>query len=102
MGSIDISIFKIKINKVFQQNIDDDEKILEYTENNIFQQIANVLEIHEDIINSFEGHANLLETFLEQPDVIKHKNPLEYFIIFIQSSYFKEQINAYLKYTDIC
>jgi hypothetical protein len=72
---------EIKINKVFQQNIDDDEKILEYTENNIFQQIANVLEIHEDIINSFEGHANLLETFLEQPDVIKHKNPLEYFII---------------------
>ena len=75
---------EMKISKVFQQNAekdDKDEKILEYTENNIFQQIGNILEMHESIINAIEAHIDLLENFLEQPDIIKQKNPLEHYVI---------------------
>ena len=69
-----------KINKVFQQNNDNNENMLEFAENNIFQQVENLLEIHENIFNAIEDHISLLGTFLEKPDLIKQKNPLEFFI----------------------
>ena len=71
---------EIKINKVFQQNKGSGENILEYTDNNIFIQIGNLLEIHENIFEALEDHVSLLGIFLEKPDLIQQKNPLEYFI----------------------
>ena len=71
---------ELKINKVFQQNTEGEENILEYTENNIFQQLENLLEIHENIFDALEDHATLLSIFLEKPDLIQQKNPLEFFI----------------------
>ena len=71
---------EIKINKVFQQNNETGENMLENSENNITQQIENLLEIHENIFNALEDHASLLEIFLEKIDLIQQKNPLEYFI----------------------
>ena len=71
---------EIKINKVFQQNTRSGENILEYTDNNIFIQIGNLLEIHENIFEALEDHVSLLGIFLEKPDLIQQKNPLEYFI----------------------
>lgn len=71
---------EIKINKVFQQNTGSGENILEYTDNNIFIQIGNLLEIHENIFEALEDHVSLLGIFLEKPDLIQQKNPLEYFI----------------------
>ena len=71
---------EIKTNKVFQQNTGSGENILEYTDNNIFIQIGNLLEIHENIFEALEDHVSLLGIFLEKPDLIQQKNPLEYFI----------------------
>ena len=71
---------EIKINKVFRHNVKSGENMLEYTENNIFQQIENILEIHENIFDALEEHISLLGIFLEKPDLIHQKNPLEYFV----------------------
>ena len=71
---------EMKITKVFQQNTEGGENVLEYTENNIFQRTENLLEIHENIFDALEDHVSLLGIFLEKPDLIKQKNPLEYFI----------------------
>ena len=71
---------ELKINRVFQHNVEGEENILEYTENNIFQQIENLLEIHENIFDALEDHISLLGIFLETPDLIRQKNPLEFFI----------------------
>ena len=61
---------EIKINKVFQQNNETGENMLENSENNITQQIENLLEIHENIFNALEDHASLLEIFLEKIDLV--------------------------------
>ena len=71
---------ELKINKVFQQNIEGGENVIEYTENNIFQQVENLLEIHENIFDALEDHVSLLDIFLEKPEIIQQKNPLEFFI----------------------
>ena len=71
---------ELKIKQVFQQNTEGGENALEYTENNIFQQIENLLEIHENIFYALEDHVSLLDIFLEKPDLIQQKNPLEFFI----------------------
>ena len=88
---------EMKINKVFQQNEENGENMLEYAENNIFQQIENVLEIHENIFDALEDHISLLEIFLEKPDLIQQKNPLEFFInnytSNILNSWFLNKIN---------
>ena len=69
---------EIKISKVFP--IENKENILNYTNNNIFKQIDNLLEIHDNIFSTLEDSINILYTFLEQSDLIKQKNPLESFI----------------------
>ena len=88
---------EMKINKVFQQNEESGENMLEYAENNIFQQIENVLEIHENIFDALEDHISLLRIFLEKPDLIQQKNPLEFFInnftSDILNSWFLNKIN---------
>ena len=70
----------LKISKVFEKNIENDENILEFADNNIFKQFDNILEIHENIINAIEDHIGLLRIFLGTPDLIQQKNPLESFI----------------------
>lgn len=70
---------ELKISKVFQKNIENDENILEFADNNIFKQFDNILEIHENIFDAIEDHIKLLSLFL-QTDLIQRKNPLEHFI----------------------
>ena len=92
---------EMRINKVFQQSVDNNnnnnENMLELAENNIFQQVENLIEIHENIFNALEDHVSLLETFLEKPNLIKQKNPLEFFINSysdsILNSWFMNKIN---------
>ena len=95
--SVYIKTNEMKINKVFQQNTESGENMLEYTENNIFQQIENVLEIHENIFDALEDHISLLDIFLDKTDLIQQKNPLEYFINTytnnILNSWFLNKIN---------
>jgi len=88
---------EMKINKVFQQNNESGENMLENIENNIIQQIENLLEIHENIFNALEDHSSILKIFLEKIDLIQQKNPLEYFIHTYSSnilnSWFLNKIN---------
>ena len=39
-----------------------------------------MLEIHENIFDALEDHVSLLDIFLEKPEIIQQKNPLEFFI----------------------
>ena len=71
---------ELKISKVFQKDIENDDNILEFADNNIFKQFDNILEIHENIFNAIEDHVGLLRVFLGQVDLIQQKNPLQYFI----------------------
>ena len=71
---------ELKISRVLQKDIENDENILEFADNNIFKQIDNILEIHENIFNAIEDHVGLLRVFLRQTDLIQQKNPLEIFI----------------------
>ena len=71
---------EMKLTKVFQQNTEGGENMLEFTENNIFQQVENLIEIHENIFDALEDHISLLGIFLEKPELIQQKNPLEFFI----------------------
>ena len=88
---------EMKLSKVFQQNKGDDKNLLEFTKNNILQQIENLMEVHDNICDAIEDHASLLGTFLEKPDLIQQKNPLEYFINTYSSniinSWFLNKIN---------
>ena len=85
---------EMKLNKVFHQNNEDNENIIEFTKNNILQQIENLMEIHDNICDALEDHAVLLGTFLEKPDLIQQKNPLEYFI----NTYSSNIINSWFLY----
>ena len=85
---------EMKLNKVFHQNNEDNENIIEFTKNNILQQIENLMEIHDNICDALEDHAGLLGIFLEKPDLIQQKNPLEYFI----NTYSSNIINSWLLY----
>ena len=71
---------ELKISKVLQKDIENDENILEFADNNIFKKFDNILEIHENIFSAIEDHVGLLRVFLRQTDLIQQKNPLEIFI----------------------
>ena len=71
---------ELKISKVFQKNLEKGENILEFADNNIFQQFDNILEIHENIFEAIEGHVGLLRLFLGQTDLIHQKYPLQQYI----------------------
>ena len=71
---------ELKISKVFSKKLEKDENILEFADNNIFQQFDNILEIHENIFDAIEGHVGLLRLFLGQTDLIQQKNPLQQYI----------------------
>ena len=70
---------EMKISKVFP-TLENTENFLNYANNNIFKQIDNLLEIHDNIFSALEDNINLLYTFLEQSNLIKQKNPLESFL----------------------
>ena len=71
---------ELKILKVFQKDIKNEENLLEFADDNIFKQVDNLLEIHENIFSSIEENVGLLNLFLRQTDLILQKNPLEYFV----------------------
>ena len=71
---------ELKMKKVFEKKIEKDDNILEFAGNNIFQQLENLYEIHQNIFSAIEEHVGLLRTFLEQTNLIQQKNPLEYYI----------------------
>ena len=71
---------ELKISKVLQKDIENDENILEFADNNIFKKFDNIFEIHENIFSAIEDHVGLLRVFLRQTDLIQQKNPLEIFI----------------------
>ena len=70
---------EVKISKVYP-NLENREDFLNYANNNIFKQIDNLLEIHDNIFSALEDNINLLNSFLEQSNLIKQKNPLESFL----------------------
>ena len=61
-------------------NFETNENFMNYADDKIFKQIDHLLEIHENIFDALEDHATLLSIFLEKPDLIQQKNPLEFFI----------------------
>ena len=56
------------------------DNFINYANNNLFKQIDDILEIHENIFSALEDHFNLLYSFLEQSTLIQQKKPIEYFI----------------------
>ena len=56
------------------------DNFINYANNNLFKQIDDILEIHENIFSALEDHFNLLYSFLEQSSLIQQKKPIEYFI----------------------
>ena len=56
------------------------DNFINYANNNLFKQIDDILEIHENIFSALEDHFNLLYSFLEQTSLIQQKKPIEYFI----------------------
>ena len=71
---------ELKLSKVFQKDVKNEDNLLEFADNNIFKQVDNILEIHDNIFNAIEGHVRLLNLFLSQADLLLQKNPLEYFV----------------------
>ena len=70
---------EIKISKVLPE-LETNENFMNYADDNIFKQIDYLLEIHQNIFSALEDHINLLFTFLDQKNLIKQKNPFEYFL----------------------
>ena len=82
---------ELKLSKVFQKDVKNEDNLLEFADNNIFKQVDNVLEIHENIFNAIEGHIKLLNIFLRRTDLLLQKNPLEYFV----NSYSNDILNCW-------
>ena len=68
-----------KISKLLYGNAGG-ENFIKYVKNNLFEQLDDIIQIHEYIFSSLEDHFNLLLSFLEQSDLINQKKPMEYFI----------------------
>jgi len=68
-----------QISKLLGDNNKNDN-FINYANNNLFKQIDDILEIHENIFSALEDHFNLLISFLEQFSLIQQKKPIEYFI----------------------
>lgn len=56
------------------------DNFINYANKNLFNQIDDILEIHDNIFSALEDHFNLLYSFLEQSSLIQQKKPIEYFI----------------------
>ena len=63
---------ELKISKVFEKDIEKNENIIEFADNNIFKQFDNILEIHDNIFSSIKDHVDLLGLFLGQSDLIQN------------------------------
>ena len=56
------------------------DNFINYANKNLFKQIDDILEIHDNIFSALEDHFNLLYSFLDQTSLIQQKKPIEYFI----------------------
>ena len=56
------------------------DNFINYANKNLFNQIDDILEIHDNIFSALEDHFNLLFSFLEQTSLIQQKKPIESFI----------------------
>ena len=54
--------------------------ILDYTTNNIFNKINNIISIYDNIMNNIEDNFNLLNDYLEKNELIKQKKPIDFFL----------------------
>lgn len=68
-----------KISKLLHGNVGGDN-FIKYANNNLFEQLDDILQIHEYIFSALEDHFNLLLSFLEQSNLINQKKPIEHFI----------------------
>ena len=73
---------ELKMGKFLENQIDqiENENILDFADNHIFEKFENIFEIHQNIFDSIEEHINLLKLLLEQINLIQEKNPLECYI----------------------
>ena len=73
---------ELKLGKLLENQIDqiENENILDFTYNHIFEKFENIFEIHQNIIDSIKEHFGLLKLLLEQNNLIQQKNPLECYI----------------------
>ena len=56
------------------------ENFINYANKNLFNQLDDILEIHDYIFSALEDNFNLLYSFLDQSNLINQKKPIEYFI----------------------
>ena len=73
---------EFKMSKLLENQLDqiENENILDFAENQIFEKIENIFEIHQNIFDSIEEHIGLLKLLLDQINLIQQKNPLECYI----------------------
>jgi len=73
---------ELKMSKLLENHIDqiENENILDFADNHIFEKFENIFEIHQNIFDSIEEHIGLLKLFLEQSNLIQQNNPLECYI----------------------
>ena len=82
--------YKKNISKFLEQKEDNLSKILnkkqknkdilDYTTNNIFNKINNIISIYDNIMNNIEDNFNLLKDYLEKNELIKQKKPIDFFL----------------------
>ena len=82
--------YKKNISKFLEQKEDNLSKILnkkqknkdilDYTTNNIFNKINNIISIYDNIMNNIEDNFNLLNDYLEKNELIKQKKPIDFFL----------------------
>ena len=82
--------YKKNISKFLEQKKDNLSKILnkkqknkdilDYTTNNIFNKINNIISIYDNIMNNIEDNFNLLNDYLEKNELIKQKKPIDFFL----------------------
>ena len=68
-----------KISKLLYGSVGGDN-FIKYANHNLFEQLDDILQIHEYIFSALEDHFNLLLSFLEQSNLINQKKPIEHFI----------------------
>ena len=73
---------EIKMSKLLKNKMEiiENEYILDFADNHLFENFENIFEIHQNLFDSIEEHIELLKIFLEQSNLIKQKNPLECYI----------------------
>ena len=90
------------LSKIFSEN-KNNEILLKYVVNNIFNNINDITEVYDNITDNIEDNFNFLSDYLEKNELINKKDIKEYFL----SKYYKDIIkcsilsNFNFKETDI-